>query len=370
MQVLHVIDHWGLGGAQRALAMFVCHEKIHQHQIAAVYQHHHCHWELPACITPKFLAKSYGGSFGALLRLRRLLKTENPDVVQVHLNGSRFLLELALIGLKKRPQIIWHEHSGRELKAVFGKFLGSMLVFWQRQLMKRANHLVGNSKNTMAYLKKHLCNDEQKLHLIHYLIDSKAILKASNLPLENIPKNANRAATVIGFVGRLALQKGPEDLLAVAQALQNSQQQMQLWVVGEGPLRVVLEQDLEKAGLRDKVVFWGHREDVYTVMQAMDVVVMPSRFEPFGLVALEAMILGKPVVAYAVDGLSEVLALSSLGKPVPAKDVAMLKATLLETLSNLRPAKQQPLNHPFQPEVICGAWDQLYCHLYGQKKNL
>ena len=363
MRILHIIDHWGLGGAQRALAALIRHERRHEHSVAAVFEHHRQDWDLPQNVPLIFLTRSYSGLGKTVFTLRRHLRRYKPDVIQVHLNGARFLVAMALWGMPHKPVLIWHEHSGQELLKKYGYILGRMLLGWQRSLVKQVNRVVGNSESTLTYLAEFLRVPSRRTALIHCPVDTEHILALAEGRLQRMPEGARTNGPVAGFIGRLADQKGPGDLIAAAQNLQALAPAAQMWVVGEGPLRPSLEKAVHAQGLADHVIFWGQRRDVYAIMQAMSMILMPSRYEPFGLVAVEAFVLGKPVVGYAVDGLAEVLALSPLGIAVPPGDHSALVNAVLACLENPPRDESAPVRHPFEPEVICAAWDELYLEL-------
>lgn len=103
-------------------------------------------------------------------------------------------------------------------------------------------------------------------------------------------------------VGRLVKQKGHENLL---KALVQLQHPFRLRIVGEGVLRKELEKKVKALNLQDHVVFDGASTDVVAAYAAADIVLIPSRWEGFGIVALEAMASGVPVIAADVDGLRE-----------------------------------------------------------------
>jgi glycosyltransferase involved in cell wall biosynthesis len=128
-------------------------------------------------------------------------------------------------------------------------------------------------------------------------------------------------------VGRLHVQKDHLTLFRAVARLPRCR----LVVVGDGPLRSDLEAAAAGLGIAGRTVFTGALANPYPVMARADVVVLPSREEGFGLVAVEAAALGVPFVGSAVGGLREVCAV--LGAPTfPAGDDAALAALLGEVL--------------------------------------
>ncbi|MDW7710951.1 MAG: glycosyltransferase [Deferrisomatales bacterium] len=111
---------------------------------------------------------------------------------------------------------------------------------------------------------------------------------------------------VVGMVGRFDPVKGHEDALRALSALQDGT--TRLLLVGDGPTRAACESLAEGLGLRDAVRFTGQRSDVPDLLNAMDVLIMPSSAEGLGFAAIEAFAAGRPVVAYPVGGLGEIVA--------------------------------------------------------------
>lgn len=110
------------------------------------------------------------------------------------------------------------------------------------------------------------------------------------------------------FVGRLTNQKGCEYLIRSIPFV-SRYFNMKLLIAGEGYLRGELESIAERAGVRSRTIFAGYvgDDDLTELFQSSDLMVIPSIYEPFGVVALEAMAAGLPVVASSVDGLAEVV---------------------------------------------------------------
>ena len=117
------------------------------------------------------------------------------------------------------------------------------------------------------------------------------------------------AAFVILCPGRLARQKGHAVLLAACERLRAEGVVALTLLAGQGPLETEIVAGVQRRQLDGAVMLVGvlPREEVITLMGAVDVVVIPSLHEGFGLVALEAMAAGTPVVASRVDGLSEIV---------------------------------------------------------------
>jgi glycosyltransferase involved in cell wall biosynthesis len=106
---------------------------------------------------------------------------------------------------------------------------------------------------------------------------------------------------VVGTSSRFAEFKRIDRLVSAFRKFQNSRNTV-LLLVGDGPEMPRLKNMVRQAGLEEKVVFTGYQTDVRIYQDAMDVCVFPSQGEPFGLVSIEALSLGKPVIVFSDGG--------------------------------------------------------------------
>lgn len=137
---------------------------------------------------------------------------------------------------------------------------------------------------------------------------------------------------VVGFVGRLAMGKGQDVLIATMNLLP----QAHLVLIGDGERRGALEQQAADLGVVDRVVFAGDRPDVETVLVAADVFAMASESEGLPLSVLESMACGVPVVAYDLAGLHSVITDGADGRLVAFGEPAELASALSVLLDDDR----------------------------------
>ena len=115
--------------------------------------------------------------------------------------------------------------------------------------------------------------------------------------------------TLVTAAGRLTSQKGFDDLIRAYSSIREVVPDSRLLIIGEGYMRGELEGLATSQRVRDRTTFAGFVSDSELVdaMKSSDVVVVPSKFEPFGIVALEAMAAGVPVIVSRVGGLAEIV---------------------------------------------------------------
>ena len=128
---------------------------------------------------------------------------------------------------------------------------------------------------------------------------------------------------LIGTIAKLIEQKGLDDLLSVARRCRDAGHRMQFVIVGEGPLRPMLEQRRRELGLEDTVVITGWIPNAAAqALPAFDVFFQPSRWEAMSIAILEAMASGKSIVATRVGDNPHVLEDGVSGLLVDPGDIA------------------------------------------------
>jgi glycosyltransferase involved in cell wall biosynthesis len=140
-----------------------------------------------------------------------------------------------------------------------------------------------------------------------------------DLRLNPVPRRAG--GPTVGAIGRFTPQKGL-DLLV--RALARLPADVTCVLVGDGPERGNLERLAEELEVRERVALTGWVERPRDYLAAIDVVAMPSRFEGLPLVAIEAALAERPVVATAVDGIQEAIVGGATGILVPPEDPVAL----------------------------------------------
>ena len=175
----------------------------------------------------------------------------------------------------------------------------------------------------------------------------------------------------LGCIARLSEQKGLTYLLDAMSLL--TVKDIRLFIVGDGELRNELENKVKKLDLQDSVTFLGYRKDIAECINSFDFCVLPSVFEGFGLVAIEAFMNSKTLVATAIPGLNEVVT-NKNGVLVPAKDPAALASAIdkLATDATLRQElssqAKKDYENKFSYPLFLENYRELYRELKGESK--
>ena len=145
---------------------------------------------------------------------------------------------------------------------------------------------------------------------------------------------------VVGTVGRLDPVKRLDIFLAAAREIVNCEPNTKFVIAGEGGEEQTLRRLAHDLHLDDRVLFLGHRDDVFDVLRAMDVLIFCSDHEGLPMALLEALFLGVPVVARPVGGIAEVIENGVSGVFVDSSDTGALAEACVNLLRDVDGRKQ------------------------------
>jgi glycosyltransferase involved in cell wall biosynthesis len=137
-----------------------------------------------------------------------------------------------------------------------------------------------------------------------------------------------RGIPLVGVFGPLEPRRGHAELFEAWPSILAEFPAVRLVVIGDGSLRPRLDVRARDLGLHGSVIFAGHRTDLARMLDAVDVVTLPSLSEGPALTAIQAAAMGRPVVATAVDGMPEVIREARTGRLVPPADPAALSRAI------------------------------------------
>ena len=273
-------------------------------------------------------------------RLRRLMTAEHVDLVHTHSDIDRKYGQLAAL-LARKP-VVGHLHAewmhlGSKAEAGDGvlRRVSARLKASVRDAVERRTvvHYVAESARVKVLFSEAVSAPISVLQQALPLDDYERAVEGDSRAQVRAELDIPAEATVLVDVSRLVPDKGHDDLFPLLAALGDRTPEVRLLLVGDGSLRGDLERAAERHGVADRVVFAGNRADVARVLVAGDIFVFPSYSEGFGMVALEAMGAGLPVVAYDLPPFHEFMEPGTTALLCPTGDVPALTdavATLVD----------------------------------------
>ncbi len=309
LQVIPTLDRSGAEKQMVLLARGLPRDRFHV-EVAALTRLGPLAADLEASGIPtRLFAKRFKFDMAVLGRLSRWMKQERFDVIHTWIFAANVYGRVAG-HMARVPVVVTSEMAVDLWKRRLHLRLDAWLARW-------TDRIVGNSQAVVDFYRD-AGIPQAKLDLIYSGIGFEPE------PLRTAAETrralgVDNAAPVFLYVGRLADQKRVSDLLDAADLLQHVLPEAVTWIAGDGPLRRDLETRAGAFTLIDsgRVRFLGHRDDVPDLLAAADVLVLPSAYEGLPNVVLEAMRMGKPVIATAAPGTTEAVVDGESGLLVP-----------------------------------------------------
>ena len=308
MKILWWIDHLALGGSQQVLIQTISSlatDNVQQHVICLNDRVDDTRLSVlkKAGVKVYVIGKYNIYSGIGLLKIALILRQYRPNVSVTFLYNSN-IIGFILRWLSPASAYICSIRENRHsIGMLTRRLLGSVL--------RRSDAVVVNSDNLINVITERFQLNREKVFCIRNAsqrwerqgVRCRSVVKGKAILQEKL--GLNKHQIVIGAIGRLELQKGFDVLIKAMTLVESSG--AQLVVYGSGRKEDDLRKLAEKLGLGGRV-FWGGRLDnVDWVYESIDLLIIPSRFEGLPNVAVEAMMLGCPIVASGVDGLLELI---------------------------------------------------------------
>lgn len=221
--------------------------------------------------------------------IRKIVETIRPDVIHAH----DFTASMLASQFKKIP-VIAHLHNNPPWLTTYNI---KSIAF--ATCIKRLSKIYGVSESVrQEYVFKELLKD--RFEVLPNVVDLNEIRKKS------MAFDVKDEIDVI-FVGRLAYPKNPLKFLEIVKAYRDQGGTINALMLGEGDLRVECENFIEKNELQNIVQMRGFADNPFPYMNKAKILILPSEFEGFGLVAVEALLLNTPVLCSGVGGLVTII---------------------------------------------------------------
>jgi glycosyltransferase involved in cell wall biosynthesis len=275
-----------------------------------------------------------------LLRSRRRVRQIADYIVRNNIDlvytNTSVIFEGALAARRTGTPHVWHVHEVLSASLRMRK-LGPLLRFHQRAIRRLSSLVLFPSsaarqafEATTPLPRSLVVPNSLRLDRLRDAVSREQGRKVLGLPQQ---------AWIAGFVGQFVDRKNP--LMAIdAFAQFAAGRNAGLLLVGEGELEQAIQHRIAERGLADSVIVLPFQQDIAPVIAALDVLVLPSRREAFGLVIAEAGYFGKPVIACRSQGPDEILIDGESGILVDQGDVEALAAAL-QTLYESEPKRQR-----------------------------
>jgi len=297
----------------------------------------------------------------AFLRFRKLARSDHYDLLHLHLFNAGLLGRLAVIGGK--IPVVYTVQSARTHLPLWKRWI-------ERVLSRKTGKIIGSSDAVGKALES-FGVASHVMTTIYNAVDFNE-LEASSSPSRVRKELGIRETTfVIGTIARLRPVKGVRHLIRAAAGVRQSVPDFRVIIAGDGPERKELESLSAALGLTDTVRFLGMRRDIRDVITAMDLFVLSSDSEAFGIAVVEALGCRIPVVASRVGGIPEVVREGDTGLLFTAGHVDEMVEKIVyarthrEVIKAMARRGEEDVKHRFAAAVLAAKTEQVYLTLLG-----
>jgi glycosyltransferase involved in cell wall biosynthesis len=307
----------------------------------------------------------------ALGRLVKLLRAGRYDIVHSHLFRADIFAGLAVGQLGERaPLLVSTRHNDDRF------FLNPFVGIAHYMISSRQDLIIAISDHIARFTVSRGVRYPARVRRVYHGMEpnvTDALERDGQLIRAEL--GVGPQDFLVGNVGRLALQKGQRHLIRAMPLLLERVPRAHAVIAGGGDLEDYLRDLSVEVGVADRVHVLGPRRDVPALMHAIDVFAMPSIWEGFGLVLLEAMAAGRPVVASRVATIPEVVVDGETGVLVPAGDPVALAEALAglahdgERARAFGEAGRERLRKRFSIEKMVGDTELLYRELLEERSR-
>lgn len=275
--------------------------------------------------------------FKGILKFAKWLRANKPAIIQSSQFLTNFHTSLARL-LARTPVHIIEEHGIYKWKKWHHKLL-------DRWFNSRAEGVVACSHEVAKSASDDLKIDRRQITVIHNCVSNRHLNQKQLTDVERETKRAQLTGDedprfVFGIVGTLRWEKGHEFLIDAWKQLQAQgvlSNNDFLMIAGDGPLRTKLESQSKDF---DNIRFMGSVTDTQQLLQCLDVFLLPSINEGFGIAIIEAMAAGVPVISTQSGGIPEIIETADLGTLVPVKDPEALVDAIKSLLESPQKAQK------------------------------
>lgn len=284
-----------------------------------------------------------------IVKLRRIVKRESPDVIVSFMPEPNFRTAIACIGLKNKVVVSVRNDPKKENKNIVHKLISKFVI-------RKADAIVFQTQEAQDYFGRSIVNK------------SKIILNPIKSSIYNVEYAGQRKNIVTA--GRLAEQKNQQMLIEAFSRISNITEE-NLLIYGEGSKYAELHKKIEELGLENRAFLMGRSNNLHEEIKSAKIFVLPSDFEGLPNALMEAMALGLPCISTdcPCGGPRMIIADGENGILIPVGDVGALEEKMRYLLRasdgerNALGKNARKTAEMFKADIVCKTWEQYIIHV-------
>lgn len=308
----------------------------------------------------------------ALISLFLFITKGKYDIIHCHTSKGGFIGRFAarLAGSK----IIVYSPHGDVFKGYFNNLVTNIFVMLERFAAPFTDNIITLSKKGAERFLEHGIGTRQQLKHIYNGIDIISYKRTKTTRAEKrIELGLGKDDFVCATVGRLVPVKGHQYLIEAIKKVVNKIPSAKFLFIGDGELMPDLLAQTKSLGLCKNIFFLGARSDIAEILNCIDIFLLPSLNEGFGIVLVEAMAMKKPVIATNVGGVPEIVVNETTGILLSPKDPEAFSSAIIrlydtpEISMKMGLAGYNRARRLFDITTTVTEFESLYCDLIKKK---
>lgn len=377
--VTHVVHRFDTGGLENGIVNLINHmpQAMYRHAVVALTEVSEAFAARirRSDVMYESLHKPPGQGIWLYPRLHKLLLHWSPAIVHTRNLGT---LEFQIPAWSARVPVRIHGEHGWDIGDLDGTNRRYQLV--RRAYRPFVHHFLALSRESAGYLERNVGVAPALITQVYNGVDAERFKPADGgrARIDGCPFGG-AGEWLVGAVGRMQPVK---DQLLLARAFVRAldlapalRAHLRLTMVGDGPLRAEVQAVLDGAGVARQAWLPGERADVADVMRGLDCFVLPSRAEGISNTILEAMASGLPVIATAVGGNADLVAVGISGEMVPANEIEPMAEAIVRMAEDPQRARsmgaagRRLAEERFSMQAMVSAYRRVYDRLLGRPQD-
>lgn len=354
MDILHLARTMGQGGAEKIIFQLATGCNTFENKIViascgGVYEQtleqegiHHYRIQDLECKKPHVILQT-------LATLLRVIKEEDIQIVHSHHRMAAFYARILKM-FKPKLKLVYTAHN----------------VFYDKakltSLALKHTNIVAVGESVKKNLAEEFLVDEDRIKTIFNAVD----IQNTDWEHPQLKQLKEEGCMLIGMIGRLSEQKGVDVFIHAIELLVKKYPFVRGVVVGDGELKSSMQRLVKDKHLENHICFLGYQAHVTSIIQQLDLVAMPSRWEGFPLTPIEVFAMGRTLVASDIGGINEIVEDGRNGLLVEKDNPIQLSNGLEVLLLNeeMREALEQQAKIDYEERYSYDSFLEQYMQLY------
>ena len=314
MIIFHLITSIDNGGAENHLASLVK-EQAKNNEVFVIYLRGNNYWkkklEDNKIKVYRFNLEKLFNIFGliaVILKICNLIKTFKPNILHAHLSSMELIGAILKLIFKDQFKLVVTKHlDSFFFEASYGQNNFFKGLFIDKFIFNKADKIICISNQIKKYFLKRINISKKKIYIVYYGLNTSDLKKKRGFSLSKIELNQLKNTFTICCIARHVKQKSIDFLIKSFSEFKKKNYKSKLILIGNGPETKKLKILAKKLNIIDHIIWINYVENVLRILKISNVFVLPSKYEGFGLVLLEAMYAKVPIIATKVSAIPEVI---------------------------------------------------------------